>query len=99
MTNEEYWRGKEYAYYFNEKCEAFPCHQAGSREDNNCLFCYCPLYILGDECGGKYQYLANGVKDCSPCFLPHVRENFGLITGRYDDIAEKMRLLKSIRKG
>ena len=97
VTNEEYWRGKEYAYYFNQKCEAYPCHQSGSRDNFNCLFCYCPLYILDDACGGNFQYLSNGVKDCSPCGIPHDRENFGLITGRYGDIAQKMKVLQSVK--
>lgn len=55
-------------------------------ENFNCLFCYCPLYVLGDRCGGKFAYLPNGYKDCSRCLFPHLRENYGVITERYGEI-------------
>ena len=35
----------------HKKCEYFPCHKGADPEDFNCLFCYCPLYALGDKCG------------------------------------------------
>ena len=41
------------------------------------LFCYCPLYTLGDKCGGNFRYLDNGIKDCSDCLYPHFKENYG----------------------
>ncbi|WP_353963176.1 cysteine-rich small domain-containing protein [Aequorivita marina] len=34
-------------------------------------FCYCPLYMLKDDCGGNFKY-TNGFKDCSDCKLPHL---------------------------
>ena len=46
----------------NRACEYFPCHKGVADEDFNCLFCYCPLYLLGDECGGNFEYLPNGIK-------------------------------------
>ena len=69
-------------YYENRDCEYFPCH-AGAGEEFNCLFCYCPLYALGENCGGNFVYLENGIKDCSRCLKPHCPEN-------YDKIMEKM---------
>ena len=87
----ELWRSKEYSFFKHEKCEAFPCHKVENKEDFNCLFCYCPLYLLGGDCGGDFKYLPNGVKDCSPCSLPHERDNYGYITGRFQDIVRKMR--------
>ena len=39
-------------FFQNTECEFFPCHQGISKEEFNCLFCYCPLYALGKECGG-----------------------------------------------
>jgi Zn-finger protein len=41
--------------------------------DLNCFFCYCPLY---DEvkCGGDYVILDNGLKDCSDCLKPRMKE-------------------------
>ena len=38
-------------FFQNRACEYFPCHKGVADEDFNCLFCYCPLYLLGDECG------------------------------------------------
>ena len=89
-TEKEEWRGKEYSFFAHRACEAFPCHDTDDEENFNCLFCYCPLYILGSDCGGTFSYLPSGVKDCSPCTLPHVRDNYGYITGRFQDIVRKI---------
>jgi Zn-finger protein len=40
------------------------------------LFCYCPLYCLGDKCGGNFHYTEKGVKSCKDCLRPHIRENY-----------------------
>lgn len=82
------WEGKGYSFFQNTNCEYFPCHQTNKTEDFNCLFCYCPLYALGDKCGGNFQYLASGYKDCSGCLIPHRRENYGLILEKYPQIAD-----------
>ena len=44
-----YWEGKHYSFFSNKECEYFPCHQGADPENFNCLFCYCPLYALGDK--------------------------------------------------
>lgn len=64
-------------YKFNQnlKCEFFPCHRGLPNEEFNCLFCYCPLYLLKDECGGSFK-LTNGVKDCSDCTKPHDKDSY-----------------------
>lgn len=77
------WKTKHYAFYSNKQCEYFPCHKTNDPENFNCLFCYCPLYAHGDQCGGTFEYTKNGVKDCSECMLPHIRSN-------YQKIIEKM---------
>ena len=59
------WEGKGYSFFQNTNCEYFPCHQTNKTEDFNCLFCYCPLYALGERCGGGLQYTESGIKDCS----------------------------------
>jgi Zn-finger protein len=87
----EKWRSKRYAFFNHKECEFFPCHKTDDKENFNCLFCYCPLYILGDGCGGNPKYTEEGIKDCSGCTLPHDRENYGYVTGRFRDIAEKMK--------
>lgn len=73
------WRGKKYAFFCHKECEAFPCHNGIEPENFNCLFCFCPLYMLGDKCGGNFVFLENGVKDCSACTIPHDKNNYGLI--------------------
>lgn len=65
-----------YKFFCNKECEYFPCHKVESPDDFNCLFCYCPLYALGKECGGNPTFLENGVKDCSNCTFPHKKQNY-----------------------
>ena len=81
------WRGKHYSFFQNRECECFPCHQTAKPDEFNCLFCWCPLYALGENCGGNYRYLDSGVKDCSACMVPHVKGNYGLIVDRFSEVA------------
>ncbi|MDR2561739.1 MAG: cysteine-rich small domain-containing protein [Holophagales bacterium] len=90
MTGEKESKGKKYMFFSHRECEAFPCHPMKDLDNFNCLFCYCPLYILGLECGGNFVYLDNGMKDCTNCTLPHQRENYGAIVARFEDIRRKM---------
>ena len=82
---------RHYDFVQNKQCEYFPCHVCADSEQFSCLFCYCPLYALGDRCGGSFQYTENGIKDCSNCLIPHRREN-------YDKIMEKMPQLMELAK-
>ena len=84
----KYWEDKEYAYFSHKKCEYFPCHKGADPEDFNCLFCYCPLYALGEDCGGDFVYLKNGIKDCSDCLKPHLKENYAEILAHFSDIVK-----------
>lgn len=77
---------KNYEYFSHKECEYFPCHKGADINNFNCLFCYCPLYALGDKCGGNFIYLENGCKDCSNCLFPHLRENYDAINARYNEI-------------
>ncbi len=83
-----YWEGKHFSFFQNRECEYFPCHATDKPEDFNCIFCYCPLYALGDRCGGNFRYTEKGVKDCTGCMVPHVRGNFGRILEKYPLISE-----------
>ena len=87
---QEYWMGKNFSYIVHRDCEYFPCHPGADSDNFNCLFCYCPLYIFGDQCGGNFVYLDNDIKDCSLCLYPHLRENYGKITDRYQEIVQLM---------
>ncbi len=75
-----------YDFVQNRECEYFPCHKGADREKFNCLFCFCPLYALGGDCGGNFTYTKDGIKDCSGCLIPHRRENYELITGKLDKV-------------
>lgn len=88
------WYGKHYSFFCNKDCEYFPCHPVSDPEEFNCLFCFCPLYVLGRNCGGNFTYLENGFKDCSSCLLPHRRESYGYILKRYGDIVAAMAALE-----
>lgn len=81
---------RNYAYFQNTACEYFPCHRDADATNFNCLFCYCPLYVLGDRCGGSFRWTPSGKKDCSECLFPHRRENYDRIVSRYTDIILKM---------
>lgn len=79
--------GEKYRFFQHTACEFFPCHETDRPEDFNCLFCYCPLYALGKNCGGNCRYTDKGVKDCTGCMIPHRRENYGKILEKFQDVA------------
>ena len=78
-------------FFQNTDCKYFPCHRDVPEEDFNCLFCYCPLYTLGRNCGGNCTYTENGVKSCKACSFPHRQENCDRIIARFPDIQEVVR--------
>ena len=81
-----------YKFFCNKECEYFPCHQTDNPEEFNCLFCYCPLYMLGEDCGGNFTYLSNGIKDCSSCILPHIKEKgYEHVQRKMQDVIEKVK--------
>lgn len=80
-----------YNFFQHKQCEYFPCHAGADPETFSCIFCYCPLYCLGDRCGGNFRYTEDGNKDCSPCLRPHRREN-------YDDICKSMNAVLELAK-
>lgn len=78
---------EHYKYFSHKQCEYYPCHKT-SDDDFNCLFCFCPLYALGKECGGNYKYIGD-IKDCSDCLLPHKKANYEYIMKQFSKIVEK----------
>lgn len=78
-------------YKFNQhlKCEFFPCHKVSDESTFNCLFCYCPLYMLREECGGNYKYGESGIKDCSDCTLPHGPKGYDHVMSKMGLVMEK----------
>ncbi len=73
---------QNYKFFNHTACEYFPCHKTDHPENFNCLFCFCPLYLMGDKCGGNFKLTAKGIKDCSNCMIPH---------SNYDYIVNKLR--------
>ncbi len=82
---------EKYKYFAHRDCEYFPCHKDADPENFNCLFCYCPLYMLGEDCGGSFIYRPDGRKDCTGCIFPHLRENYEAVTGRFKEIEKAMK--------
>lgn len=80
-----------YDFFQNRECEYFPCHKEADTETFSCLFCYCPLYCLGEHCGGDFRYTANGIKDCTNCLRPHQRENYTAIQKQMCQVLELVR--------
>lgn len=76
-------------YFCNRDCPYFPCHEL-PLEGFNCLFCYCPLYALGPDCGGNFTMLPSGVKDCSQCLFPHIRENYPRVVEKAGELVRRM---------
>ena len=84
-----------YDFFQHRECEYFPCHKGADPDTFSCLFCYCPLYCLGENCGGSFRYTKEGIKDCSKCLIPHSPEGYDYINDRFRQIAE---LAKQNRK-
>lgn len=79
---------ENYKFFNHKDCEYFPCHDTKKPEEFNCLFCYCPLYTLGDRCGGNFRYTENDVKDCSSCMVPHSKGAYDYIRSRFSDLMD-----------
>ena len=79
---------ENYKFFQNKNCEYFPCHSCADPENFSCLFCYCPLYALGDRCGGNFTYTEDGIKDCTACLRPHRLENYDAIVNSMGGILE-----------
>ena len=75
-------------FFSHTDCDYFPCHEGVPPERFNCLLCYCPLYALGEACGGNFTYTARGVKDCSACTIPHDGDSgVRLVKQRFPELA------------
>ena len=77
-----------YSFFQNTDCEYFPCHKVSDTGSFNCLFCYCPLYALGETCGGNFTYTKDGIKDCSDCLIPHRQDGYQYVIDRFPQIAQ-----------
>ena len=75
-------------FFQNRECPYFPCHPKADPESFNCLFCYCPLYALGERCGGNFHWTETGIKDCTDCLVPHSVGGYDYIIRKFPEIAE-----------
>jgi Zn-finger protein len=73
-------------FFSNADCKYFPCHSSADTNAFNCLFCFCPLYSLGDRCGGRFKYggKESKIKICTDCGLPHDPDY-------YDTVIDKLK--------
>ena len=78
----------DHTFFQNRECAYFPCHKVDDDREFNCLFCYCPLYTLGDRCGGNFSYTETGVKVCSNYTLPHGQKGYAYVLSRFPQISE-----------
>jgi Zn-finger protein len=77
-----------YKFFANTECRYFPCHENVDSDHFNCLFCYCPLYLLGERCSGNFEYVGQSkdVKCCTKCVFPHNPSNYDLIIEKLQEI-------------
>ncbi|WDV47063.1 cysteine-rich small domain-containing protein [Clostridiaceae bacterium M8S5] len=80
-----------YKFYNHRKCEYFPCHKVKDDKEFNCMFCFCPLYMLKDKCGGNFKYV-NGIKDCSGCLIPHSKNGYEYIMSKMNEVLEAAKI-------
>ena len=78
----------DHTFFRNQNCPYFPCHKVVESEDFNCMFCYCPLYTLGEACGGNFKYTSQGIKDCSQCILPHTKDGYSYILSHFSALSD-----------
>ena len=76
---------QSYKFFNNNACQYYPCHEEPMASELNCLFCYCPLYAMGKNCGGDFKYTKKGVKSCTNCDLPHIPGNYDLIITKLEE--------------
>ena len=84
-----------YRFYRNLDCKYFPCHKVVKEEEFNCMFCYCPIYMLKD-CGGNFEN-KYGLKDCTNCLVPHRPKGYDHINNKimeYNEIKVEEELKK-----
>ncbi len=80
---------ENYKFVQNNKCEYFPCHKIKDKEKFNCLFCFCPLYLLKEDCEGNFKYGTTGTKDCSSCTIPHLENGYDYIISKMDEVIDR----------
>ena len=79
---------RSFPFFTHEDCPHFPCHTGVPANEFNCAFCYCPLYALGNKCGGNFSYNEKGIKCCTDCALPHQGDaGLGMVKAHFKELA------------
>ena len=60
----------KYSFFAHRECEFFTCNPGADPDRFNCLFCYCPLYCLGKNCGGNFTVLETGSRIAAAVCFP-----------------------------
>ncbi len=79
---------KHYDFFQNRLCEYYPCHPGADPETFSCLFCYCPSMLWAIAAAATFTTPPNGIKDCTHCLRPHIRENYSKILEKMPEILE-----------
>ena len=80
------WCEKKSSFFSHKECEAFPCHATDDKDNFNCLFCFCPLYMFGRQCGGNFTHTLCGIMDCTNCMIPHERDSYGYVIQKLKEL-------------
>ena len=87
-----------YHFFCNHDCDYYPCHENINPDELNCLFCFCPLYF-NNSCGGNFEILSNGVKDCSKCIFPHLPNNYPAMIEKVQKINDTIATVRRAENG
>ncbi|WP_366485912.1 MULTISPECIES: cysteine-rich small domain-containing protein [Oscillospiraceae] len=82
----QYREGRTFSFSSNKAWERYPCR--AMRKGWNSAACSAIVRcICWAERAEMLHHLENGVKDCSKCLIPHQRDNYGYLAGRFQEIA------------
>ncbi len=79
---------KHYDFFQNRLCEYYPCHPVQTPRPSAACFATVRSTPWVTGCGGNFHYTPNGIKDCTHCLRPHIRENYSKILEKMPEILE-----------
>jgi Zn-finger protein len=47
--------------------------------------------MLGEDCGGNFEYQENGIKDCSKCLVPHGPSGYSHVMSKMGLVIDRTR--------
>ncbi|WP_432490175.1 cysteine-rich small domain-containing protein [Flavonifractor plautii] len=82
----QYREGRTFSFSSNKAWERYPCRSM-QKGWNSAACSAIVRCICWAERAEMLHHLENGVKDCSKCLIPHQRDNYGYLAGRFQEIA------------